>query len=53
MDNTFYLGLAVSELTKKLMCETCQDALQPYLGQQNSQYHYTDADLFVLRLISK
>ena len=48
MDKPIYLGFAILELSKLLMCETYYDKLQPYFGQENIQLHYMDTDSFVL-----
>ena len=52
-DKPTYLGFALLELSKILMCETYYDKLQPYFGQKNLQLHYMDTDSFVLSVDTK
>ena len=35
MDEAFYLGFAILELSKLWMYETYYDKLQPYFGEKN------------------
>ena len=53
MDKPNYLGFAVLELSKLLMCETYYDKLQPYFGEKNIQLHHMDSDSFVLSVNTK
>ena len=53
MDKPYYLGFAVSELSKLLMYEAYYDKLQPYFGQESFRLHYVDTDSFVLSVNTK
>ena len=50
MDKPIYLGFNVLELSKLLMYEMYYDIFQPYFGEENIQFHYTDCDSMVLSI---
>ena len=53
MDKPFYLGFAVSELSKLQIYETYYDKLQPFFGMKNIQLPYMDTDSFILSANTK
>ena len=52
-DRPKYLRLAVFELIKLLMYQTCYDKLQPYFEQKIKQLHSMVFDSFVISLNTK
>ena len=53
MVEPFYLGLAISELSKILMYVTFYEKLQPDFGEKKLQLHCLDADSFVSSVNTK
>ena len=53
MDTSFYIGLAVSELSMSHMCESNYDVLQPNFGEKFIQLDYGVTDSFVLSVNTK
>ena len=53
MDKPIYVGFALLELSKLQMYESYYYQLQPYSGQENTQWHYMETDSFVLSVKTK
>ena len=49
MNNSFYLGLSILDLTKNVMYEFWYDYIKPKYGE-NTKLHYMDTDSFIVHV---
>ena len=49
MNNSFYLGLSMLDLTKNVMCEFWYDYIKPKYGE-NAKLRFMDTDSFIVHV---